>query len=83
VSLDGTPGTVRGCLYLRTIFVANFNYFDHTFRYVQDLFMRLIMQSGMWNFPWTNITFKSTKSLQYGEGFFVCEPVLRLVKEIL
>jgi len=67
MSLDGTPGTfqwtVRSCLQLRTISVANFNYFDHTFGYVRDLFIRLITQSGMWNFRWTNITFKSTKSL--------------------
>jgi len=73
MSLGGTPGTfqwtVRSCLYLRTIFVANVNYFDHTFRHVQDLFIRIVTQSGTWNFPWTNITFKSTKSLQYGEGF--------------
>jgi len=56
-------------VYLRTIFVANFNNFDHTFMYVQDLFIRLITQSRMLYFPWTNITFKSTKGLQYGEGF--------------
>ena len=59
----------------------NCNYFDHTFRYVQDLFIRLITQSGMWNFPWTNITFKSTKSSAIWRRIFVYETVLRSSEE--
>ena len=82
MSLNGTQGTFqwtgRSSLYLRTIFVPNFNYFDHTCRYLRDLFTGLITHSGMWNFPWTNITFKWTKSFAILRRIFVYETVLRL-----